>query len=264
MREMDKYYDTKADFEVRKTNDYSKFKKLLGNREVQEKRVTQLMTSIKENGFLNSSIIVNEKMEIIDGQARCEALKRLEMPIFYCIHKGAGLKECIDLNIKQGNWTLADYCGSYAANGNENYIRLIKLMNTVKTQYSSCYAIAWGRIASGGFGTDDIKNGKAIISEKQYNQVLMCKDLIDLVTKKKPKGHELRLELTAFAYAFLTSGADQKRIMLIINEKMAQITPYHTPDLILGEITRLYNKGLPKEKRISFDGLYKMQVCKEK
>lgn len=261
---MNKVYDKAASFEVRETNDYSKFKKLLGNREVQEKRISQLMVSIKENGFLNSSIIVNENMEVIDGQARCEALKRLGMPIYYCIHKGAGLKECVDLNIKQGNWTLADYCGSYAANGNLNYIRLAKLMNELKTQYSSCYAIAWGRIASGGFGTDDIKNGKAIISESQYNRTLACKDLVHLVTQKKPKGHELRLELTAFAYAFLTPGADKKRIMTIINEKMTQITPYHTPDLILGEITKLYNKGLPKENRISFDGLYKMQMCRER
>ena len=143
-----RFYDKAAKFEVRETNDYGKFKKLLGNREVQEKRISQLMVSIKENGFLNSSIIVNENMEVIDGQARCEALKRLGMPIYYCIHKGAGLKECVDLNIKQGNWTLADYCGSYAANGNLNYIRLAKLMDELKTQYSSCYAIAWGRIAS--------------------------------------------------------------------------------------------------------------------
>ena len=34
-----RFYDKAAKFEVRETNDYGKFKKLLGNREVQEKRI---------------------------------------------------------------------------------------------------------------------------------------------------------------------------------------------------------------------------------
>ena len=256
-------YDRIAKFEVRETNEYDKFKKLLGNRNVSDKRIKLLIKSIQENGFLNSSIIVNEKMEIIDGQARFEALRRLNKPIIYCIHKGAGLKECVDLNIKQGNWTLDDYCDSYITCGNDNYIRLEKLKRELGIQYSSVYAITNSRIPTGGFGTHAIKNGQIKISDTQFKKALSCKKIIEYVKQNICEGHELRLELCSFCFAYLENGVDQDRLLDIAKNKMAEITPYKTADLMLGEISKLYNKRLPASKKISFDGLYKMATLND-
>lgn len=258
-----RFYDKAAKFEVRETNDYGKFKKLLGNRDVKEKRIRQLIISIQENGFLNSSIIVNEKMEIVDGQARFEALQRLHMPIFYCIHKGAGLKECVDLNIKQGNWKLDDYCYSYIACGNDNYIRLDKLKRELNAQYATIYAIVCRRIPSGGFGSHAIKNGQIKISDNQLKQALSCKEVVNLVKQYICPGHDLRLETAAFCYAYLVDGVDQDRLINIIKNKMSKLTPYNTADLTLKEISKLYNDRLKAEKKISFDALYQMALLKD-
>lgn len=83
------------------SEDYSVFRKLNGNRSVLEQRKNMIMASITERGWIRNPVVVNEKMEIIDGQGRFEALKELGLPIEYVVAKGASISDCIALNIKQ-------------------------------------------------------------------------------------------------------------------------------------------------------------------
>lgn len=83
------------------SQEYSEFKKLNGNRSVLEQRKNMIIASIQERGWIRNPIVVNEKMEIIDGQGRFEALKKLNMPVEYVVAKGATISDCIALNIKQ-------------------------------------------------------------------------------------------------------------------------------------------------------------------
>lgn len=92
------------------TSDYTVFKKLLGNRVVLEQRKNTIKNSIIENGYVRNPIVVNEKMEIIDGQGRFEALKELKLPIEYVIAYGAGQKECIALNANQKKLEICRLC----------------------------------------------------------------------------------------------------------------------------------------------------------
>ena len=112
-----------------KTSNYELFTRLEGNRPVLSNRVTKIKGSITKNGYIFNPIVVNEKMEIIDGQGRFEALKMLGRPIDYVIAEGAGLQECIALNASGTIWTITDYINSYCEMGNENYIRLRDIMN---------------------------------------------------------------------------------------------------------------------------------------
>ena len=121
--------------EVFKTNDYSKFTKLNGNRRVDEARVLKIISSIEKVGYITSPIIVNEKMEVIDGQGRLEALKRLELPVEYIIQQGIGIEECIAMNIHQVNWKDRDYIESYANRGFESYRFLKELLDKYKETF---------------------------------------------------------------------------------------------------------------------------------
>jgi len=105
------------------TKDYNLFKKMVGNRPTQLFRVKKILKSIEKVGYITNPIIVNDKMEIIDGQARFEALKQLNLPIDYIIVNNAGIKECISMNTYNSNWKEMDYINSYANVGNINYIR---------------------------------------------------------------------------------------------------------------------------------------------
>ena len=63
------------------TKNYDQFKTLEGNRSIDQKNVNNIEQNMREHGVLPTVIIVNEKMEVIDGQHRIEALKRLHEPV---------------------------------------------------------------------------------------------------------------------------------------------------------------------------------------
>lgn len=94
---------------ILQTMDYSKFKKLKGNRNVDPVRVQRIIQSIKKVGYITSPLIVNEDLEVIDGQGRLEALRILGLPVEYIVHENIGIDECISMNINQINWVDRDY-----------------------------------------------------------------------------------------------------------------------------------------------------------
>lgn len=115
---------TIANIQVFETKNCDQFKKLNGNRSLNESQVDGIINSIDEVGYQPVPILVNEKMEVIDGQHRLEAAKRLGIPIYFIIKPGAGAREVMQLNLRRGNWTVYDFIGFYSANGNGNYIKL--------------------------------------------------------------------------------------------------------------------------------------------
>lgn len=74
-----------------------------------------------KNLLAENPIIVNEDMEVIDGQHRLEAAKASGLPIYYIVAHGATIKEVQKLNANQRMWSLYDYTNSYAALGNKEY-----------------------------------------------------------------------------------------------------------------------------------------------
>jgi hypothetical protein len=118
----------RTNFATYKTTNYDLFKTLKGNRQLNELNVKSIVKSIEENGILPSIAIVNEKMEVIDGQHRIEAMKRTENPVYFQVREGYSLKDCIALNVASRNWTTMDYIDSYAEQGNPDYERLRNVM----------------------------------------------------------------------------------------------------------------------------------------
>lgn len=111
-----------------RTDDYNKFKRLDGNRAVQAVRVKKVIDSIKANGYIYSPIIVNERWEVIDGQARLEAFKNLGLTVDYIQEKGLTVKDCVALNLYQTKWNLYDFINSFAELGNVSYQYLQNLV----------------------------------------------------------------------------------------------------------------------------------------
>ncbi len=110
---------------VNTTKDYNKFKYIKGNREILPYHVNALMNSISENNMLPyNPIIVNSKMEVIDGQHRLEAAKRLGFPIFYMESPIGTISDVAHLNSVVRRWTTSDYVDSYAKQGFKDYLVL--------------------------------------------------------------------------------------------------------------------------------------------
>tara|TARA_R100000808_G_scaffold24903_2_gene59209 strand:- start:7512 stop:8237 length:726 start_codon:yes stop_codon:yes gene_type:complete len=108
--------------QVMQTNDYSLFKKMKGNRDVNIAHHKRLKKSIEEES-LQVPIIVNEKMEICDGQTRFGVWKELKLPVIYIVVKGYSLPQVQRLNSNIKNWTLKDFADCYCDLNNKNYLQ---------------------------------------------------------------------------------------------------------------------------------------------
>ncbi len=101
---------------IYETTNYDQFGDLNGNRDKESKRVKDLIKSIRNKGQLQP-IQVNTAMNVLDGQARLEALKFLKLPVQYYI-KDAGLEECIEMNNTGKKWSTMAYINSWITNIN--------------------------------------------------------------------------------------------------------------------------------------------------
>lgn len=128
---MSKKTNTNKDIEVEihKTNEYDKFKYLTFNREVNEKHVLSLMKAIKRKNLLSvSPCIISENFEIIDGQHRIEAARRLDIPFYYFIGSDLEHEDIISLNNVKKGWHILDFINFYAIKKIPKYINLTKLI----------------------------------------------------------------------------------------------------------------------------------------
>ena len=127
---------------VYKTNDLSIFKQIGGNRVPNPQHIKRLKTSIIQNGMLCNPILVNEKMEVIDGQHRLFASKETNSFIYYIILKNYSLSQVHTLNLNQKNWTKKDFMDGYADMGLEPYIKLREFIEKNKDfTFSDCTAL---------------------------------------------------------------------------------------------------------------------------
>ncbi len=127
---------------VYKTNKLEIFKPIVGNRPTNPMHIKRLSASIKQNGLLQNPIIVNEKMQVIDGQHRLSAAKLADSSIYYIIAKGYNLKDVQTLNLNQKNWNKKDFMDGYASMGIESYVKLKDFINYNKVfNISDCIAL---------------------------------------------------------------------------------------------------------------------------
>jgi hypothetical protein len=109
---------------VYQTSDLSIFKQIDGNRVPNLQHIKRLADSIRVYGMKCNPILVNERMEVIDGQHRLMAAKEAESFVYYIIINGYSLNEVHTLNLNQKNWNISDYLEGYANLGIESYIIL--------------------------------------------------------------------------------------------------------------------------------------------
>lgn len=138
--------------EIKKTTDYDQFKSITSNRDVNRLHVRKLSQSIKQRNLLWAKPpLVNEKLEVIDGQHRLEACMMVKADFYYVIAKGLTKDDMAILNTNQKNWTAADFINYYTIEGKRDYIELSKLINKYEDlKVSMLISFAGGGSQSGG------------------------------------------------------------------------------------------------------------------
>jgi hypothetical protein len=134
---------------IHTTSDYSLFKPIGGNREINQLHYERLRKSMAEN-CLFTVLYVNEKHEIIDGQHRFEAIKSLGLPVHYVIIEGAGLEQVQVYNHFLKKWDCDDYLHGYIELGKPEYISYKKFKDKYKFGHNETMSMLSGMGKAGG------------------------------------------------------------------------------------------------------------------
>ena len=245
-------------YNVYTTRDYSIFKRLVGNRDIPESRISKIVESIQSIGWVHNPIIVNEKMEVIDGQGRLTALQRLKMPVEYVIAEGAGNRECIYMNMNMVNWKLPDFVKSYAEQGNENYQRLVALMEKYANGNLNIISTALYRVSKAKLRA--IKDGTLQLTEDQYKAAIprleFIKPLLEKLDEKKLPGSMITLMQTLIYY-FDYEEVDKERLAYSVEKYIYNATPWVLNTDCEREVENAYNYNMRLEDKISIAHLVK-------
>ena len=157
---------------VYKAYDLSIFTQIDGNRIPNLGHIKRLSDSIRVYGMKCNPILVNEKMQVIDGQHRLMAAKEAGSFVYYIIVDGYSLNEVHTLNLNQKNWTKRDYMEGYSDMGVKSYMTL-KLFSEKNDDFTftDCIALCQtmgsgsSRVLSGQVNGNKL-DGNAQIFEK--------------------------------------------------------------------------------------------------
>lgn len=199
-----------------KTFNLDQFRIVDGNRDLDESHVRKLMQNIKEHGFDPQFYIrVNENMQIIDGQHRVEAVRRLykkgiKIPIYYYRQPGTTLKDCIKSNELQKGWGRINYVKAYATDPTcvtrEDYATLYDLYLKYKDSVSLnlLTGICLGFINGGSTG-QMVESGKFQIGRNYDEIIYICDYLTDIKQPLKEMQHH-----TAYCQAVIWAITNKK------------------------------------------------------
>lgn len=240
--------------EIKSTTNYDMFKFTRWNRAVEKARVKKIMQSVKKHGYITSPVIINEKNEIIDGQARVTAFRELGIPVEYIVHPGAGRAECVAMNMNQTNWKDRDYIKSYASDGSEDYCRLKLLLEEagMSLPITMC-AIRGDCVFSGGPASRAIREGSVVCTKEDYErakwELLFLKDLKDVAAAI---GGRSAYFYVAMLYAYRNLSINVRNgLAELVRKNALTIPPYSNISSYLKHFDEIYNYGKTKKSRIN-------------
>ena len=208
---------------VLQTNDYTVFKHIAGNRVINKLHLSRLKQSFQRE-YLQTPIIVNQEMQIIDGQHRFEAAKDLGLPIRYFICNDYGLAQVQTLNANASNWKKSDYLNAYCDLGYDQYLLVRKFMG----RYPDFTLNMCETLLSGMLGMRKVKNKEIIDSNvgrhprkdfergefivKDYDEACITADKI-MDMKHYFKDYNHKIFVVAMAGIFKNPNYDHQRML---------------------------------------------------
>jgi len=240
------------------TTDYEQFKLLKDNRSSNKNHIKKLAKSVTTLGTNLQAIIVNSKMEVLDGSHRLQACKLAGVPVRYLVLdplEYTNEEIMIELNINSKNWSLENYIEHYSHSKNE-YKRLLYIENKYNIGYFSALAIL-------GLNKTNIEEGIKFSIPTDFE--VKIKDLINLRTTYKlwtgkvlralPAAQGLR-DIHAMIATKAKRGdtlAETFSIDRAIKNVPKIITPMgisDTKDTVSKMLSDAHDKGLRTDKRV--------------
>ena len=229
---------------VMKTNDYSLFKIMGGNRRTNPTNLNQIIESMTEKQLI-IPITVNEKFEIIDGQHRFKACEYLKLPVYYIMENGYSIDDVIRANVNGGRrWYDADYLHRYCELKEEKYLKIAEITNDFDISINDFLKI---------LSVVQEKNIPQLKREFRTGAVsLDGLDSVVLFFMALESFHEFRNYkqshfITAFSRLFFKEGYDHSQMERKIKQFLPNITRQRSVDDYLSILcNKVYSCGLTK------------------
>lgn len=229
------------------TTDYSIFKRLPGNRDVSEQRVLRIMESIQTIGWVSNPILVNENMEVIDGQGRLEALKRMLAPVEYRVLRGANIRHCRMMNDVNTAWVGKEFIRSFAETGDEGYKLLWQLMTQFDVNARTVLHLAGRRDAQ----ERKIKSGQFEFTREDFGRAMSKLQIYSPYWKvmKRFRGNGLVKKKVIF-FLIDHGGYPHQRIIDALKECDPNEVYCTADERLLDCIEKVVNKNQRTENRL--------------
>ena len=235
--------------QVHKTYDYSIFRKMVGNRSLNLNHVKALKKSIQED-YIPNAIVVNQRMEVVDGQHRLQALSELNKPVYYRIIKDLDLLSVQRMNTKVRQWTMAEYLDSFCQRGFEDYIKLKEFMGMTGFCLDVCIALLLNKEVRTGNDRDKFVNGKFKI--KDYNIALQQANQIQQTSEYLKKHYKEYAFCLAMLYYFHNEQYDHQVFMKKLSLQPSELTKQRTVEQYKRKIEEIYNFRTTSSNKIRF------------
>jgi hypothetical protein len=230
---------------IYKTFDYDMFKVLDGNRSVHNLHFKRIVFSMSQQHLL-TPILVNEKMEIIDGQHRFEASRQLEQPIYFIVAAGYSLSEVHRLNTNSKNWAPADYIQGYRSLGNKNYTTYNQFKEKYNLGHNETMAIL-ACVPVSKKNNENFKNGTFVVGDlKKATEIA---DNIKMFSTFY-YGYNRKAFVAAFFRMFNTAGYNHNTMISQLSTYRSKMRDCTNAKEYLGLLEDIYNHK--NDKKIRF------------
>lgn len=193
------------------TKNYNKLKLMAGNRKINENNLKSLVKNMSHKYYGKANpIIVNEKMEIIDGQHRYNACKILGLPVYFMVRKDKNINDVIILNNSGKSWSNKDYTNANInsvsnPSNHKTYERIKEIMDYYKITESTLINIL-NILKEVNIKKirDSYKAGTIEITDKEFEYIETF--LIDLDDLSDFKKYKSIMFVRAFLSLYRTEG----------------------------------------------------------
>ena len=234
--------------QVLMTNDYSMFKSMSGNRDVNDLHIKRLKDSMQEK-YISVPIIVNEKNQIIDGQHRFQSAKELSKPIYYIKISGLRLQDVHRLNTNTKNWTAYSYLDGYCKLGKEQYLIYRDFKERFGFGHNETQALLSNKSRMAGSRSTKFKDGDFVIED--YNLAIRNAEKIGMCSEYY-EGYKRRSFVYAMLDLFDNDDYNHAEFLNKLSFQSVKLQDCTTIDQYLVLIEEIYNFKRTKATKVRF------------
>lgn len=239
---------------VYSTTDYKAFRKVKGNRELNQTKIKRIIREINHgNDILDEvPILVTESgnvLEIIDGQHRLEIAKHLKRPVHYILQKKLTLHQVAKINSNVEKWKAKDFINCYIAAGNKNYDKLQEFMDKYQIPLSVSLVLLYNGIIENESGKETLREAfeKGSYEVKHWRQAV---DIAEACMKfNLHNGWNSRAFVVAICRLLQKDVCDIDELVEKFKKDPKKLERHANYKLYLSNLENIYN--INKQKRLT-------------